>query len=236
MPGYGYHEIVITKDHDNNFPKLGKKEAVLLFQAFRDRYTSIAEDNNMAYISIFHNWGPKAGASVYHPHYQILGIPVIPPDIDRSLSGSLQYAKKNKGACVHCTQIDWEKKQKKRVILENRHAIAFAPFVSKEPFEMRVFPKKHRSYFEKTNDKELEGIVDILHKTLNKLENALKSPDYNFFIHTAPVHNRTNHDHYHWHIEIFPRTNISAGFELGTTIEINPLDPDEAAAFLKKHA
>jgi len=121
----------------------------------------------------------------------------------------------------------------KRVLFENKHAIAFAPFVSKEPFEMRVFPKKHRPYFEKTNDKELKGIVDLLHKTLGKLEKSLKDPDYNFFIHTAPVRNRRNHDHYHWHIEIFPRTNISAGFELGTSIEVNPLDPNEAIAFLK---
>jgi len=94
LPGYGYHELVITKDHDNNFPKLDKKEAFLLFEAFRSRYVNIAEDNNMAYVSIFHNWGPRAGASIYHPHYQILGIPVLPPDIERSLNGSSEYSKR----------------------------------------------------------------------------------------------------------------------------------------------
>ncbi len=233
LPGYGHHELVITRDHDNNFPKLIRKDATLLFQAFMERYKSMAADSNMSYISIFHNWGPKAGASVYHPHYQILGIPVIPPDIERSLNGSLNYAKKNKDVCVHCTQIEWEKKQGKRVLFENKDAISFAPFVSKEPFEMRVFPKKHRPYFEKTKESELKGIVEILHKTLQRLEKRLGNPDYNFFIHTAPVRNRQEHDHYHWHIEIFPRTNISAGFELGTTIEINPLDPDEAIKYLR---
>jgi len=71
IPGFGYHELMITKDHDSNLPKLSRGDAFLVFKAFRERYQNIAMDKNLAYVAMYHNWGPRAGASVYHPHYHI---------------------------------------------------------------------------------------------------------------------------------------------------------------------
>jgi len=232
IPGFGHQELLITKDHDNNFSKITKNDAFLIFKAFRERYRSISEDKNVSYITIFHNWGPRAGASMYHPHYQILAIPVIPPDAEHSLHGSSKYFKKHK-KCVHCVQIKWEKKEKKRIIFENKDVIVFAPYASKEPFEMRVFLKKHKSYFEDSTDAELKSVSSALQYSLKKLEKALGNPNYNFFIHTAPLKDKDKYSHYHWHIEIMPRLNISAGFELSTNVEINSTDPDISAKILK---
>jgi len=41
------------------------------------------------------------------------------------------------------------------------------------------------------------------------------------------------YDHYHWHIEIFPRLTKVAGFEWGTGCFINPFLPETAAAHLR---
>lgn len=232
LPGYGYHEVVITRDHDDTFPDLNSENALLVLKTFQKRYKGLSKDKNIAYVHIFANVGKTAGATVYHPHYQILAIPIIPPDVRRSLEGSKEYKKLN-NTCVHCTQIAWEIEQKKRIICETEHAIVFAPYVSKEPFEMRVFPKAHRPFFEDSSESELKSISEALQTALLKLKNGLNDPDYNFFIHTSPSQERTKHSHYHWHIEIFPKTNVSAGFELGTSIEVNPMDPDDAAAFLR---
>jgi UDPglucose--hexose-1-phosphate uridylyltransferase len=232
IEGVGHHDVVISRDHHKNFVHLGKKTANLVFQAFRDRYLTLLNDKCLAYISIFHNWGPKAGASIYHPHYQIIATPIVPPDIGHSLAGSDRYFRKRK-KCVHCTMIEWEKKEKKRIVYENKGAIVFTPFVSREPFELRIFPKRHLPYFENTLDEDLEWVVDALQKALLKIERRLADPDYNFFIHTAPILDKDKHKHYHWHIEILPKISISAGFELGTGIEITVVDPDEAARILK---
>lgn len=232
IPGYGYHELLITRDHDKNFPKLTKKNAGFVFKAFQERYQDLAKDKKLANISIYHNWGPKTGASIYHPHYQMIAIPVIPPDVHRSLMGSGEFSKKH-GSCVHCMQIDWERKEKKRIIYENEGAIVFAPFVSKEPFEMRVFNKQHLPYFEDLDEENLMYAVDALQTALEKLEKAINNAQYNFFIHTSPLKNKEKYEHYHWHIEIVPRLNISAGFELSTAVEINPMDPDDAAKLLR---
>ncbi len=233
LKAVGHHELVVTRNHDNNFSKLSKKEAGQVFEAFRDRYLMLISDSCVEYVSIFHNWGVKAGASIYHPHYQIIAMPVVPPDISHSLKGSDSYFKEHK-KCVHCVMLEWELKNKTRIIYENAGAVAFSPFVSRDPFEIRIFPKKHLSYFENTLNADMDYMVDVLQTALKKLEKNLKNPDYNFFIHTSPIKNKEKHRHYHWHIEIIPKTRIRAGFELGTGMEINIVDPDEAAKLLRK--
>lgn len=230
--GVGHHDIVITKDHYKNFAHLDGKTANLVFKAFKQRYLQLSKDKCLKYVFIFHNWGPKAGASIFHPHYQIISLPIIPPDVGRSLRGSAEYAKKHK-TCVHCEMIRYELKKKKRIVYENKEAVVFAPFVAKEPFELRIFPKKQFSYFEKTPDNVMKYVIDALQKALLKLEKKLSDPDYNFFIHTAPLDNNGKYKHYHWHIEILPKFSTSAGVELGTGIEITVVDPEVAAKILR---
>jgi UDPglucose--hexose-1-phosphate uridylyltransferase len=235
MEGVGRHDIVITRNHNINFARLSDDMANLVFKTFKERYMAMAHDECVKYVSIFHNWGPSAGASIYHPHFQILSLPIIPPDVFKSLRGSANYFEK-KGECVHCSMTTFEKKAKRRVVYENKEAIVFAPFVSREPFELRVFPKKHLPYFEDTDEKTMRYVVDALQKALLSLEVQLHDPDYNFFIHTAPLRDKGKYSHYHWHIEIQPKTSIAAGFELGTGVEVNIVDPDDAAAMLRGEA
>ncbi len=231
--GVGHHDLVVTRDHHKDFPSLHKERANQVFEAFRDRYLTLLEDPCLAYISIFHNWGPSAGASVYHPHYQIISIPVVPPDIQHSLEGSRRFFKKQK-ACVHCAMIAWELRTKKRVIFQNEGAVAVAPFFSRAPFEVRVFPKPHLPYFENSYDHQIEYVVEALQESLRRVKRNLNDPDYNFFIHTAPLIERSRYINYHWHVEVIPKLSIFAGFELSTGLEINPVDPDLAAAILRK--
>ncbi len=231
-PGIGHHEVLITRDHDADLSDLSVEQATEVFQALQDRYLMLIEDKCLEYVSIFHNWGSSAGASVYHPHYQLIAIPVVPPDFMHSLRGAADYYRRHK-ECVHCLMLAWELKDRKRVIFENRHAIAFAPFVSRSAFEIRVFPKRHLPFFENTGEVELAGVVEALRNAVLAIKRRLKDPDYNFFIHTAPMRRKDRYGSYHWHIEVLPKVTVDAGFELGTGIEINPVDPDEAARILR---
>ena len=129
--------------------------------------------------------------------------------------------------------IDWEKKKKLRVIYENKDFIAFEPFASRVSYETRIFPKKHAANFESLSKKERRHLSETLIVSLKKLKKALDDPDYNFFIHTAPAKDGVD-GHYHWHIEILPKTSIWAGLELGTGIEVVAISPEEAAKSLKK--
>ena len=231
--GIGQHDLVITRDHRKNLAHLTLSEGVQVFELLQKHYRSLAADSCLLYVSTFFNWGASAGASLYHPHFQILSLPIIPPDIGHSLGGSRDYFKKH-GTCVHCDMLAYEAKSKKRIIEQNTFAVAAAPYVSREPFEVRLYPKAPRPYFEKMPLAELRGVVAVLQSSLRRIEKYLRDPDLNFFIHTSPVKNENLYGHYHWHIEILPKGfSIPAGFEFGTGVDINVVDPDQAAAILR---
>lgn len=233
--GVGEHDLVIFRNHDVHFADFSVEQAVGAIRVYKRRYGQIAETGGCTeYIMIFHNFGIEAGASIYHPHSQIISLPIIPPDVSRSLNGSHDFYRQNKKR-VYDVMIEWEKKQNKRIVYENDFFIAFCPFVSKTPYEVRIFSKESHAHFEKMPDELDEHLADALLAILKKVKKALNSPPYNFFIHTAPVETADNniHEYYHWHIEILPKLKMTAGFELGTGIEINVVDPDRAAEELR---
>lgn len=232
MEGAGNHEVVVTRDHDRSFAKFTQEESELVVQAYVERVLKLKENDCISYIFIFHNHGPESGATIAHPHSQIIALPVISPDVQRSLNGSNDYFNKYK-RCVHCDVIRFEMQDKTRLVYENEHFVALCPFASKTAFEMRIFPKKHSPQFENINTEEMGSVGDALQKSLAKLYKGLKDPSYNFFIHTSPLIRYADYSHYHWHIEILPKTAIWAGFEIGTGIEISTIMPESAAKFLK---
>jgi UDPglucose--hexose-1-phosphate uridylyltransferase len=232
MNGYGYHELLVLRDHFKPLADYSAKELLIILKALQERYSEIAQDRKIKYISIFHNWGPTAGASIYHPHLQIIAIPVVPPHIQHSLAGSHRYWLKNK-KCAHCEINKFEIKNKTRILIQNKKAISYSPFVSLEPFALRITPLKHLPYFEETPNSILFDIAKVLKYSLSCLKKKLNDPDYNLFIHTAPTIEKRKYHCYHWHIEIIPKINISAGFELSTGIEITTVDPDEGIKYLK---
>lgn len=232
--GAGFHEVIVTKDHKKDVPQFSQPEAEELVEIYRRRYLALKEYPFVNYISIFKNKGPAAGASVAHPHSQLMAIPILDPDIKRSLAGSKEYFEGHESECVHCMMLEWDLKEKSRIVFENDCMVALCPFASKVAFEIRIYPKKHSAYFEWITQHEIPCFAEALRKVLSKLSKALNDPDYNYFIHTAPA-DKGSYDYYHWHVEILPKTSTWAGFELGTGIPISTIEPENAAAFLKKH-
>lgn len=233
LEGIGFHELVVSRDHERAFAEMTDADVELVVRAYQERFSVLKKEPCVAYISIFSNHGKKSGASISHPHSQIIAIPVVPPDIGRSLAGSAVYFKEHQ-TCVHCAMLEYEIQNKVRVIYENELFVAFAPYASRTAFEVRIFPKKHSAWFEDMGPGDRLFFAGALRASLAKLHKGLGDPDYNFFLHTAPVGDRKNFDHYHWHLEIIPKTSIWAGFEIGTGIDISVIAPETAAGFLRE--
>jgi len=231
MKGAGFHEVIIYRDHNVNPSYFDPSDMKLMLEVYRRRYRELIEEDCSEYVLIFHNHGPEAGASISHPHSQIIALPIIPPDVARSIKGSADYYRVH-GRCVHCDMIRWERKSGKRIVYENEEMIAFCPFASKVSFETRIFPKRHEARFDGIDDKQLRSLADALRTVLRKIARGLADPSYNFFIHTAPAQPEY-FEHYHWHVEILPRTSIWAGVELGAGIEVTSVLPEQAARYLR---
>lgn len=232
MEGIGWHDLVVTRDHKKDFPNLSVADAARVLGMFQARYRDAVLDECVRYVSAFGNWGASAGASIPHPHYQMLSLPIVPPHVMHALTGSEKYFRENK-RCVHCDIIAYERKRKKTLIAENPDAVALAPFASRDPYAVQIFPKKHQQHFEDSSPKALRGVAALLQKVLGRMAKRLGGPDYNFFIHSAPLKDQGKFEHYHWHVEVVPKMDIAAGFELSTGVDINTVLPEAAAKRLK---
>lgn len=232
MEGIGYHEVIVTRDHQKSIGQMEDWQAGEILDAFQTRYLDLMNKKSVRYIEIFHNHGKEAGASIVHPHSQLTAVPVISPYIESELFGAEDYFSKNK-KCVYCVMIDWEKKEGNRIVFENENFLAFCPFASRVAFEVWLMPKRHSPYFERIDDKQKMAGGEALNQVLRKIGKVLNNPDYNFYLHTAPCDGK-DYPHYHWHIEVLPKTSLWAGFELSTGIEISIIEPEIASEYLRE--
>ena len=232
MLGIGYHELVVTRDHYRQLATMNEMEVAEVFDAYQERFLEHMNKKSVNYVAIFHNHGKEVGASIPHPHSQIMAIPVVAPYIKLELDGAQKYHKSNKH-CVFCVMVEYESEEKNRVVFENEDFIAFCPFASRVAFEVHVMPKKHSPYFERITDNQKIKLAEVFSKSLGAIYKALNDPPYNFYIHSAPCDGK-DYPHFHWHIEILPHTSTWAGFELDTGIEISTLKPEDAADYLRK--
>ena len=228
----GFHEVVITKDHKKSLAQLPIKKIKEVIDAYQDRYLELMKKPCVNNISIFHNHGPEAGASIFHPHSQIITTPLVDVDSSRAVSNSERYFKAHK-KCLACQMAKWEMKARKRIVFENKDFLVLCPFASKVAFEVIISPKKHLSYFERITEKEKWQLAEAFGKALGTIFKGLNDPSYNFYLHTSPCDGK-KYDYYHWHWTILPKTSIWAGFELGTGMEISTIEPERAAEYLRK--
>ncbi|MBI1897176.1 MAG: galactose-1-phosphate uridylyltransferase [Acidobacteria bacterium] len=233
ISGVGAHEVLIeTPEHGQTLSTMDEKRVADLFWAFRDRVLDLKKDVRLRYILLFKNHGEAAGASLEHPHSQLIALPVVPKRVQEELEGSRRHWK-HKERCIYCDILHEEIHDHSRVILESDHFLVIAPYAARFPFECWILPKLHHSHVESISPPAIQNLGGVLQKTLRKLDRTLELPPYNFIVHTAPVQEPAM-PYYHWHIEVIPKLTRVAGFEWGSGFHINPTPPEEAAMYLRE--
>ncbi len=232
MNSVGYHEVVVTRDHEKQIAQFEVKEIKELIDTYQGRYLSLMEKKFVNYISIFHNHGAEAGASLSHPHSQIITTPLIDVDLIRALENAQSYYKKNK-KCVYCEMNKWDQKVRERIVFENKDFLVVCPFASKAAFQMIISPKEHLSNFEEIKEKEKWSLAEAFKAAFSALYHLLGDPPYNFYLHSAPC-DAGRFNYYHWHWTILPKTATWAGFEIGTRMEISVIEPERSASMLRE--
>jgi UDPglucose--hexose-1-phosphate uridylyltransferase len=233
MNGIGAHEVIIeTPDHKASLSDMPEKQIEEVLWAFRDRINDLKRDQRFRYIVVFKNYGEAAGASLEHPHSQLIALPVIPKRVREELEGARNYFE-FKERCIYCDIMRQETAAGVRLVAETDRFLVVAPYAPRFPFETWIMPKKHESHFENSDAPTLQNLAWMVRSTLRKIEKVLERPAYNFIVHSAPVQDPSL-AYYHWHIEIIPKLTKVAGFEWGTGFYINPTPPEESAKFLRE--
>jgi UDPglucose--hexose-1-phosphate uridylyltransferase len=232
MSGIGAHEVIIeTPDHDRPLAAMAESEIERVLWAYRERILDLQKDVRLKYILVFKNHGAAAGATLEHPHSQLIALPIVPDFVQEELDGARGHFQ-IKERCVFCDIVREDTRDGRRLIAENADVVALAPYAPRFPFETWLLPRRHGARFEDAARHEYEGLARILKNVLQRMDRALESPAFNLIVHTSPFGEVTA-DVYHWHLEIMPKLTRVAGFEWGTGFYINPTAPEEAAEVLR---
>jgi len=233
MAGVGAHEVLIeTPEHAQPLADQPLAQVVGLFAAAKERMLDLSRDLRLRSIVLFKNHGVAAGATLSHSHSQLIALPLVTPDLAEELRCAKEHFER-KERCVFCDVLAQELEDRSRLVYQNEGFVALSPYAARSPFETWILPQKHRSNFETSDSRELEGLGEALKTVLRKLDVALEKPAYNFYLHTQPLREPLS-GYYHWHLEVKPMLTQQAGFEWGSGVSINPTPPEEAAAFLRQ--
>ena len=233
MSGIGANEVIIeTPDHAATLSDMPEHQIAEVLYAFKDRVNDLKRDRRFRYIILFRNYGEAAGASLQHPHSQLIALPVIPSVVKEEVDASREFYEA-KERCIFCDIIHEESSAGGRLISETDRFTVLAPYAPRFPFETWILPKQHASHYEDSEPALLDNLAWVLRSTMRKIDKVLERPAYNFIVHSAPVQEAPL-AYYHWHIEIIPKLTKVAGFEWGTGFYINPTPPEEAARFLRE--
>lgn len=253
IEGTGAHEVIIeTPEHDITFEEIPQQHIEEVLRTYRTRIDTLYRNPQIKYALLFKNQGQKAGASLSHPHSQLIGTPVLPKGAASKLESSFRYYKKT-SRCLICDLIKQEKEEGSRWIISKKGIAAFVPFAARFPYEIFIVPEKHCSDFTEADADLLKAVSEVLKEMLLRLKILLKETPYNLILNTAPntrfkikawpvkkekkffqEPGDNNYHYYHWHLNIFPRLNPIAAFEWSSGFSINPVPPEVSAKALRK--
>lgn len=202
------HEVIIhSPSETDDIEEMDVSQVTKIVTAYRDRYRANQE---FGQVMIFCNHGLAAGASLKHPHSQLV---VVPNQINLD--------------AVEMEPIN-------NIVEENTNFITYCPDFSQWPFEMWIAPKIHGKRFGDVTDPELPDLANVLQQGLKKIQRALSDPanaslyGEHHFVYNYYIYHGSN-----WFLRIIPRAIHRAGFELGTGLSVNIIDPTTAAEWLR---
>src|SRR5262249_32058264 len=160
----------------------------------------------------------EAGASVEHPHGQLLGMQFVPREVADEVAGFARF----QGSCLLCTTREAEAVAGHRVVFEDERVMTLCPFWSGTPYGVLLIPKTHDPHMHGAQPPDLAAVGRALRDALARMRERLGDVAYNVVFHSAPY--RVS-ESYHWHIHVLPKLATRAGFELGTGVLINIMPP-----------
>jgi UDPglucose--hexose-1-phosphate uridylyltransferase len=219
----GAHEvIVLSPSHRRTFGFLSDEAATEALTVLRDR-SAFHLANGLVHAQPFINSGRAAGASIEHPHAQLVALAFVPPAV-ATATGRFGEA----GTDLVARAIGDAAGGPRAVVAGD--ALAWCSPSSRSPFEVCVAVAGAGPRFDEATDAELAAVASVTRQVLRGVAEALDDPAYNVVFHTAAP---SSGGPYHWWVRITPRVSVTAGFEEGTGILVNTVAPETAASTLR---
>ncbi len=210
---------------------VGNDTIVGLVEGARAALAAARDAGQTDYLQVVQNLGAQSGARTNHLCLDLYDLPQIPHRIAEELGGAARFVIRE-GECPYCRLVRDETQRPERMLWQDDHSVAFAPFASRSPFEIWIVPRRHEADFGRSTRTEVAATGEALRQVLSRLAASLDGPPYNLVLHSAPLREQVDAT-YHWHWEVHPRLREIAGLELGTGLPVNPVSPEDAVEELR---
>ncbi|MBM3310056.1 MAG: galactose-1-phosphate uridylyltransferase [Candidatus Aminicenantes bacterium] len=231
--GVGDHEVVIDgPEHGLEFSDLPLARRRAVLETYRERVRRLESEPDTVYVQLFKNKGREAGATLRHPHTQIVSLPILPKAVREEIDSSARHGRET-GECLLCRLGEEERRAGERLVFENSRFSAFVPFAARFPYEVRVLPRAHAARFSLADDSDIASLAEGLGHVLGRIKASLHDPAFDLVLHQGPATGAGQTEFLHWYLEVIPITTRVAGFEWGTGFHINPVLPEAAASRLR---
>jgi len=218
----GVHEVVVlSPGHDRQLDALSLDGATAAVRALRDR-AAYHLDRGFVHAQPLVNHGRPAGASIEHPHAQLVALGFSPPRVDATLTRFADAGRDLVAAAI-------DDARRGSCLVRDGAAVTWCPRGAVSPFFVRIALPSAAARFDRSTDDELRVLSEALQDALGRLHRALGDIAYNVVVNTAP---RDDDRPFHWWVDIVPRLGVVAGFEMGSGVMVNPVDPQTAATML----
>jgi UDPglucose--hexose-1-phosphate uridylyltransferase len=223
----GAHEVVVLSPaHDASFGDLDDEQAVEVLTMLRARARAHT-DAGRPHVQLIVNEGRAGGASIEHPHAQVLALDFVPPAVAVAVDRFAQLGADP--VMTDCTDAT----DRGHALVPRGEVAAWCPVGAASPFETRVAVVAAGARFEDASDGAILGTAIVLRDVVAAMGRVLdvdgQRVAYNVIVHNGPV----GVDRYHWWIAVVPRVAVVAGFEMATAVLVNTVDPALAAERLR---
>ena len=231
-PAVGASEIVLYSDqHGRGLADLDDAHVARLIDVWADRYAVLGAREEIEYVFFFQD-GAAEGITGGHPYGQVHGYPEIPPLMLRELETAAGH-QDERGTCLFCDIVAYERTDERRVVAENDSFLAFVPFAARFPHELHIVSQRHVTSLLDCTDPERLSLARMLQTAVRAYRNLFRtSAPYAMSMHQAPTDDGQWLAVSHLHIELTPlralaATQVGAGSFIGDRL------PERAAAELR---
>ena len=231
----GIHEVVIeSAAHVRSILDVDPADWRSVWELNRERLATLADQTDLTWATVFKNSGGRAGASLEHVHSQLVAIDFVPPAIESELVAAGRSADPF-GDLVRVAEAEG------RFVEGEGDLVAVVPPAPRQPFETWILPRTPERYFHATTSDRVAALAILTQSCIGRLDRLLPQTDFNWWLHQPPFVRRDAcrssppvPARWHWHLEIMPRINGLAGFELGAGCHITTATPQESARRLRE--
>jgi UDPglucose--hexose-1-phosphate uridylyltransferase len=201
---YGACDVVLySPEHTLPPSRLSLDHWQKIVELWTERTRQLAQDPQIAFVAPFENCGAAVGVTMPHPHGQIYALPFVPPNIQKEIAATREFALANGGECLFCRLLAEELKDGSRVIHADDHFVAFVPYAARFPAEVGLYPRRHIRTLLDLNRDEKSSLANLLSVIRRKYDNL-----YGFVmplmmaVEQAPLWEPETL--YHFHVQFLP--------------------------------